>query len=73
MRSFITSIEKHARFISGNAKIMRRKQKTCELSSKYMTCEKWLREMFYSLIRYSVVHNFKMNNSGKEKQKVECV
>lgn len=40
MISFITSIKKHARFISGNAKIMRRKQKTCKLSSKYMTCGK---------------------------------
>lgn len=36
----MTSIKEHARFISGNGKIMRRKQKTCELSLKYMACEK---------------------------------
>lgn len=32
--SFITSIEKHAGFVSGNAKLMRRKQETHELKLK---------------------------------------
>lgn len=40
MISFITSIEINERFLSGIAKMMRRKQKTCELSSKYITCKK---------------------------------
>lgn len=34
MISFITSSVKHARFESGNAKIIRRKQKTHELKFK---------------------------------------
>lgn len=35
--------------------------------------QKWLREMFYSLTQYYLVYHFKMNNSGKEKQKFKCV